>query len=123
MKYIITESQYNLIIESEKQIEFFQSMIDKDLESLKQDCDADESIVDICNEVSTIEYIKVKQIEKIKHNSNPKIILKIDIYYEFMKYKSYDDYEYHLKYILRKSTGLPIEIEFDTINTMSNPQW
>jgi hypothetical protein len=123
MKYIITESQYNLIIESEKQIEIFQSMIDKELESLKQDCDADESIVDICNEVSTIEYIKVKQIEKIKHNSNPKIILKIDIYYEFMKYKSYDDYEYHLKYILRKSTGLPIEFEFDTINTMSNPQW
>jgi hypothetical protein len=122
MKYIITESQYNLIIESEKQIEIFQSMIDKELELLKQDCD-DESYDDICNEVSTIEFVKVKQIEKIKHTSIPKIILKIDIYYEFMKYKSYDEFEYHLKYILRKSTGLPIEIEFDTINTMSNPQW
>jgi hypothetical protein len=123
MKYIITESQYNLLIESEKQVEIFQSMIDKELESLKEDCDADDSYDDICNEVSTIEYVKVKQIEKIKHTSTPKIILKINIYYEFMRHKSYDEFEYQLKYVLRKSTGLPIEIEFDTINTMTNPQW
>ncbi len=120
MKYIITESQYNLIIESEKQVEIFQSMIDKELELLKQDCDYG-YYDDICNQVSTIEYVTVKQIEKIKDTSTPKIILKIDIYYEFMRYKSYDEFEYQLKYVLRKSTGLPIEIEFDIINTMSNP--
>ena len=43
--------------------------------------------------------------------------------YDFMRYKDYDDLIYQLKYILKKSTGLPIDIKYETFNTRTNPQW
>lgn len=39
MKYILTESQYNLVLESQKHEQFFQSLIDSNLEIIRKECD------------------------------------------------------------------------------------
>jgi len=39
MKYVINESQYNLILESQKHIQFFQDLIDDRMEYIRQVCD------------------------------------------------------------------------------------
>ena len=39
MKYILTESQYNLILESQKRKQFFQELIDSKLEIIRKECE------------------------------------------------------------------------------------
>jgi hypothetical protein len=39
MKYIITESQYNLILESKKYIQLFQEIIDTKLKYIRKVCE------------------------------------------------------------------------------------
>ena len=132
MKYIITEAQYNTIVESNKRIEAFQELINKEIVLLREYCGYDPETgdyedsaedFDLCNEVSTVEDITITNIELIKSEQNPKIVIEINIMYDFMRYKDYDDLIYQLKYILKKSTGLPIDIKYETVNTRTNPQW
>lgn len=133
MKYIITEAQYNIIVESNKRIEVFQELINKEIDRIKIfDCGFNPETGDyeditedfeLCNEISTVENIIITNIELIKSEQSPKIIIEINIMYDFMKYKDYDELIYQLKYTLRKSTGLPIEIKYETINIRTNPQW
>lgn len=132
MKYIITETQYNTIVESNKRIEVFQELINKEIVLIREDCgydpetgDYEDSAEDfnLCNQVSTVEDITITNIELIKSEQNPKIVIEINIIYDFMSYKDYDDLVYQLKYILKKSTGLPIDIKYETVNTRTNPQW
>ena len=40
-----------------------------------------------------------------------------------MRYKDYSDLIYELQYFIRKSTGLPIDIDYETINLNTDPQW
>ena len=125
MKYIITESQYNTIVEGNERTEVFQELINRELKSLQNDCEDDDeySPEPVCYEISSIENIIVTNVESIKSEQNPKIIIKINIMYDFMKYKDYDELIYQLKYTLRKSTGLPIEIQYETVNLRSDFQW
>ena len=132
MKYIITETQYNTIVESNKRIEAFQELINKEIVLLREYCGYDPETgdyedsaedFDLCNEVSTVEDITITNIELIKSEQNPKIVIEINIRYDFMRYKDYDDLIYQLKYILKKSTGLPIDIKYESVNTRTNPQW
>ena len=39
MKYIITETQYNTIVESNKRVEGFQELINKDFKHIQDMCD------------------------------------------------------------------------------------
>ena len=132
MKYIITEAQYNTIVESNKRIEAFQELINKEIVLLREYCGYDPETgdyedsaedFDLCNQVSTVEDITITNIELIKSEQNPKIVIEINIRYDFMRYKDYDELIYQLKYILKKSTGLPIDIKYETVNTRTNPQW
>lgn len=132
MKYIITEAQYNTIVESNKRIEVFQELINKEIVLIREYCGYDPETgdyedsaedFDLCNEVSTVEDITITNIELIKSEQNPKIVIEINIMYDFMSYKDYDDLVYQLKYILKKSTGLPIDIKYETVNIRTNPQW
>ena len=125
MKYIITETQYNTIIEGNERIDAFQKLINLELKTLQNDCENDDeySPEPVCYEISSIENIIVTDVESIKSEQNPKIIIKINIMYDFMKYKDYDELIYQLKYTLRKSTGLPIDIQYESINLRSNSQW
>jgi hypothetical protein len=77
----------------------------------------------ICDSIESIEYITVTDAESIPSEYNPKIILKIKIMYNFMRYKDYSDFIYEFQYMIRKSTGLPIDIKYEVVNLNTDPQW
>ena len=118
MKYIITESQYKTIVESDKRINAFQELINKEFKQIQDMCDDDDGEDDyiMCDSIDSIEYITVTDAETIPSEHNPKIILKINIMYNFMRYKDYSDFIYELQYFIRKSTGLPIDIQYNVVN-------
>ena len=122
MKYIITETQYNTIVEGNKRIDAFQELINNELNRIKDMCYDDDGTndYDICDEVSSIEQIVVNDVETYKVSS---ITIKVDVMYNFFKYKDYDEVIYELKRSIEKSTGLPIKIEYESRNLKTNPQW
>jgi hypothetical protein len=122
MKYIITESQYKTIVESNKRVESFQELINNQFKQIQDICNEDE-YYSMCDSIDTIEYITVTDVESIPSEYNPKIILKINIMYNFMRYKDYSDFIYEFQYMIRKSTGLPIDIEYEVVNLNTDPQW
>ena len=123
MKYIITESQYKTIVESNKRVEVFQELINNEFKEIQDICNDDEDEYNMCDSIPTIEYITVTDVESISSKYNPKIILKINIMYNFMRYKDYSDFIQEFQYMIRKSTGLPIDIKYEVINLNTDPQW
>jgi hypothetical protein len=123
MKYIITETQYNTIVESNKRVEGFQELINKDFKHIQDMCDDGEYPDNLCYAIDTVEEIVVTDTEYLPSEHNPKLILKLNIMYNFMRYKDYSDLIYELQYFIRKSTGLPIDIDYETINLNTDPQW
>ena len=123
MKYIITETQYNTIVESNKRVETFQELINKEFKEIQNICNDDDDSYNMCYSIDTIEYITVTNVESIPSEYNPKIILKINIMYNFMRYKDYSDFIYEFQYMIRKSTGLPIDIQYEVVNLNTDPQW
>ena len=78
MKYIITESQYKTIVESNKRTEVFQDLINDKLEYIKKHCDEYNSdnypndiSFDSCDEVATIENIRVSNVEYSTSTHHP----------------------------------------------------
>lgn len=118
MKYIITESQYKTIVESNKRVEVFQELINKEFKQIQDMCEDGDYAH--CDSMPSIEYITVTDAETIPSEHNPKIILKINIMYNFMRYRDYSDFIYELQYFIRKSTGLPIDIQYDVVNLETN---
>lgn len=124
MEYIINESQLNIIVESNKKINLFQNLIDREFKNLQDMCENQDQIPEaVCYEIETIEKIVVNDVESIPSDHNPTIVININILYDFMRYKSYDEVVYELQYSLRKSTGLSIKIKYESVNVRSNPQW
>jgi hypothetical protein len=123
MKYNITESQYKTIVESNKRVETFQELINKEFKEIQDICNDDDDSYNMCYSIDTIEYITVTDVESIPSEYNPKIILKINIMYNFMRYKDYSDFIYEFQYMIRKSTGLPIDIQYEVVNLNTDPQW
>ena len=125
MKYIITESQYKTIVESNKRVESFQELINNEFKQMQDLCEngEDDDSYYICDSIDSIEYITVTDAESKPSEHNPKIILKINIMYNFMRYKDYSDFIYELQYMIRKSTGLPIDIKYEVVNLNTDPQW
>ena len=123
MKYIITETQYNTIVESNNRIEGFQELINNQFKQMQDMCENDGYDYDMCDSIPTIEYITVTDVESIPSEYTPKIILKINIMYNFMRYKDYSDFISEFQYMIRKSTGLPIDIKYEVVNLNTNPQW
>jgi len=123
MKYIITESQYKTIVESNKRVEVFQELINNEFKEIQDICNDDEDEYNMCDSIPTIEYITVTDVESISSKYNPKIILKINIMYNFMRYKDYSDFIQEFQYMIRKSTGLPIDIKYEVVNLNTDPQW
>jgi len=134
MKYILTESQYYRLTENKlTNVDFFQDLINKKLKYIRDHCDemdSEEYGGDIgfesCDEVLSIEQIKVKDIEitQSKHydGSNIKtlIILNLVIDYNSTKYQSFDNIMWDMKQILKSRTKLPIDIHFEAINLKKN---
>lgn len=139
MKVLIKESQYKKLFENKSnRIEIFQDLINDKLSYIKKHCDdynADNYPSDIgfdsCDEVTTIENIRVSDFEYVTSNHHPynestkttSIILHLIIDYDFMKYKSYDNVIEDIRQMLMKSTGLPISIQFDANNIRKDFNW
>jgi len=137
MKYIISESQYNMVLESQNRIELFQELIDTKLDYMRRACETghDEYEGDVgdesCRQIEQVEKIEVISVNWItlKHSNREQeekfynVIVKI--YYSSIRpYGFYaDDLIYDLNKILRKSTSMPLVINYETTNTRKNFNW
>ena len=134
MKYILTESQYNLIIESKKRIQLFQNLIDRKIEYIRKVCDmgaedyeGDES----CNQIEGVEKVTVTDADwvTIKHSNRPQeekyMSVKIMIYYSSIRKGNFDadDLTYDLEQMIRKYTGMPLILNYESTNTNTFFEW
>ena len=126
MKYILSESQYNLILESQKHEQFFQDLIDNKLEVIRKECEdgadgyeghsGDES----CRQLEEIDRIKVIDAEwvTIKHSNREQeekyMHVKIMVYYSSIRRGDFDADElyYDLEQMISKSTGMPFILNY-----------
>jgi hypothetical protein len=138
MKYIITESQYNLILESKKYVQLFQEIIDTKLKYIRKVCEmgAEDYEGDVgdesCRQIEDISKIEVTDADwvTIKHSNRPQeekyMHVKIMVYYSSIRqYGNFDadDLSYDLEQMIRKSTAMPFILNYDTTNTNKNFNW
>lgn len=137
MKYIVTESQYNLILESKKYIQLFQDLIDSKLDALRKECEGGADVyvgnsgAESCNQIELIDEVKVTDAEWviIKHSNRPQeekyMSVKIMIYYSSIRRGDLDadDLTYDLEQMIRKSTGMPFILNYESTNTNTSFEW
>jgi uncharacterized protein YpuA (DUF1002 family) len=137
MKYIITESQYNIILESQKSIQFFQDLIDNRMDYIRRVCDngADDYEADVhdesCNQIAELEKVKVTDADwvTIKHSNREQeekyMSVKIMVYYSSIRRGDFDadDLTYDLERMIRKSTGMPFILNYESTNTNTFFEW
>jgi hypothetical protein len=137
MKYILSESQYNLILESQKHEQFFQDLIDNKLEVIRKECEdgadgyeghsGDES----CRQLEEIDRIKVIDAKwvTIKHSNREQeekyMHVKIMVYYSSIRRGDFDadELSYDLEQMIRKSTGMPFILNYESTNTNTFFEW
>jgi hypothetical protein len=137
MKYILTESQYNLVVESQKRIQLFQELIDTNLSYIRNECEKETEnyVRDVsdysCDQVDQVEKIKVTDAEwiTVKHSNKPQeekyMTVKLMIYYSSIYKGDFDveDLIYDLKQMIRKSTGMPFILNYESTNTNKSFEW
>jgi hypothetical protein len=137
MKYILTESQYNLVVESQKKIQFFQDLIDTNLNYIRNECEKENehSIRDVsdytCDQIELVEKIKVMGTDwtTIKNINKPEdnkyMIVNLMVYYSSIYKGDFDaeDLIYDLKQMIRNSTGLPLLLNYESTNTNTSFEW
>ena len=137
MKYIIKESQYNLILESQRYLEVFQELIDREIEYIRRVCDmgADDYQGDVgdesCKQIENIEKVDVTDANwiTVKHSNRPEeqkhMSIKIMIYFSSIRRGDLDadDFTYDLERILRRKTTMPILLNYESTNTNKNFDW
>jgi hypothetical protein len=136
-KYIVTESQYNLILESKKHIQFFQDLIDNRMDYIRKVCDngADDYQGDVgdesCKQIAELEKVKVTEAEwvTIKHSNREQeekyMSVKLMVYYSSIRRGDFDadDLTYDLERMIRKSTGMPFILNYESTNTNTFFEW
>jgi hypothetical protein len=137
MKYILTESQYNLILESRKHEQLFQDLIDSKLDILRKECEGGADVyvgnsgAESCNQIELIDKVKVTDAEwvTIKHSNRPQeekyMSVKIMIYYSSIRRGELDadDLTYDLERMIRISTGMPFILNYESTNTNTSFEW
>jgi len=137
MKYILTESQYNLILESQKYEQLFQDIIDSKLDILRKECEGGADVyvgnsgAESCNQIESIDEVKVTDAEwvTVMHSNKPLeqkyMSVKIMIYYSSIRRGELDadDLTYDLERMIRISTGMPFILNYDTTNTNTFFEW
>ena len=137
MKYVVTESQYSLILESQKNIKFFQDLIDNRMDYIRKVCDnsADDYEADVhdesCNQIAELEKVKVTEAEwvTIKHSNREQeekyMSVKLMVYYSSIRRGDFDadDLAYDLERMIRKSTGMPFILNYESTNTNTFFEW
>jgi len=137
MKYILTESQYNLVVESQKKIQFFQDLIDTNLSYIRNECEKETEnyVRDVsdysCDQVDQVEKIKVMNVDwsAVKHSNKPEehkyMNVKLMVYYSSIYKGDFDaeDLIYDLKQMIRNSTGMPLILDYESTNTNTSFEW
>ena len=137
MKYIVTESQYSLILESQQYVEFFQDFIDSRMDYIRRVCDngADDYEGDVgdesCRQIAELEKVKVTDADwvTIKHSNRDDeqkyMSVKLMVYYSSIKRGDFDadDLTYDLERMIRKSTGMPFILNYESTNTNTSFEW
>ena len=137
MKYILTESQYNLIVESQKYKQLFQDLINADLSYIRNECEKENEnyVRDVsdysCDQVEQVERIVVTDAEwiTVKHSNRETeekyMSVKIMIYYSSIRRGNLDadDLTYDLELMIRKSTGMPFILNYESTNTNTSFEW
>ena len=135
-KYIVTESQYNVILESQKHIQFFQDLIDNRMDYIRKVCDnIDDYEADVhdesCNQIAELEKVKVTDADwvTIKHSNREQeekyMSVKLMVYYSSIRQGDFDadDLTYDLERMIRKSTGMPFILNYESTNTNTFFEW
>jgi hypothetical protein len=138
MRYIVTESQYSLILESQQWVEFFKDLIDNRLNYIRSVCDngAESYAGDVgdesCRQIAELEKVKVTDADwvTIKHSNRDDehkyMSVKLMIYYSSIRqYGNFDadDLTYDLERMIRKSTGMPFILNYESTNTNTQFNW
>ncbi len=138
MKYVVTESQYKLITESEKYIKVFQGLIENELKYIRRVCDmgADDFQGDVgdesCKQIENVEKIDVTDAEWVTiMHSNRKteekyMSIRLMVYYSsIQQYGNFDadDLTYDLERILRNKTTMPLIINYESTNINTEFNW
>ena len=137
MKYVVTESQYKLITESQKYIKVFQDLIENELKYIRRVCDmgADDYQGDVgdesCKQLENLEKIDVTDAEwvTIMHSNQPLpqkyLRIRLMVYHRSIRRGDFDadDFTYDLERILRKKTTMPLIINYDSTNLNKNFDW
>ena len=120
MKIIITESQYEMLLESN--LESMQNLIDMAFEDLKENCENYSIDSYTCEEVEVVEKIKVVDVQKVfvKTKTTKEesfLLVKIDVDYNYIReYLDLSNLEIQLQYETKQIVGNNIRV---TIN--NNP--
>ena len=137
MKYIVTESQYSIILESQQYVEFFQDFIDSRMDYIRRVCDngADDYEGDVgdesCRQIAELEKVKVTEADwvTIKHSNRDDeqkyMSVKLMVYYSSIRRGDFDadDLTYDLERMIRKSTGMPFILNYESTNTNTSFEW
>ena len=136
-KYVVTESQYNIILESQKYIKVFQELINNEMAYIRRVCEksandyegdvGDES----CNQIENVEKVIVTDADwvTVMHSNQPLeqkyMSIKIMIYYSSIRrgLMDADDLTYDLERILRTKTTMPILLSYESTNTNTSFEW
>ncbi len=121
MKIIITESQYKMLLESN--FEPIQNLIDMAFEDLKEGCE--NSLINsyTCEEIETVEKIKVVDVQKVfvktkTTKEDSFLLIKIDVDYNYIReYKDLSDFEIQLQWATKQIIGNNVRV---TINNQNN---
>ncbi len=108
MKIIITEKQQKLLTESKK-LESAQNLIDQAFEELKENCEKNWVEQYACNQMETVEEVKVvasKKESTITRDQKTNFwLIEVDIYYSSIGYTPFEEFIYQLQYDIREIVG------------------
>jgi hypothetical protein len=137
MKYVINESQYNLILESEGYTKVFQELVDREIQYIRRVCDmaADDYQGDVgdesCNQIENVEKVIVTDADwvTVMHSNQPLeqkyMSIKLMVYHRSIRRGDFDadDLAYDLERILRTKTTMPLIINYESTNLNKNFNW
>lgn len=128
MKIIISERQQKLLTES-KSLESAQNLIDQAFEELKENCEKNWVEQYACDQMETVEEVKVVSSNKgstITRDQKTNFwFIEVDIYYSSLGYTPFEDFIYQLQYEVRQIVGarnVIITIR-GLINSNKDPNW
>ena len=108
MKIIISERQQKLLTESKK-LESAQNLIDQAFDELKENCEKNWVEQMACDQMETVEEVKVVSSDKGSTITRDKKtnfwLIQVDIYYSSLGYTPFEDFIYQLQWEVREIVG------------------